>query len=71
MLPEADVYCDKALKQSPDNEEMKKLAKQIHQQKSENERREAEISKAVAAAKVRNFPNSIHANHEYHFFFLL
>lgn len=71
MLPEADVYCDNALKQSPDNEELKKLAKQIHQQKSENERREAEISKAVAAAKVRNFPNFIHANHEYQFFFLL
>lgn len=52
MLAEADVYCDKALKQSPDSEELKKLANQIHQQKSQNERREAEMSKAVAMAKV-------------------
>ncbi|XP_057804875.1 uncharacterized protein LOC131020197 [Salvia miltiorrhiza] len=51
LLDEARSYCEKGLQQYPDNEELKKLAKQIDVKKSEHERREAELSKAVAAAK--------------------
>lgn len=53
LLAEAKSYCNKALEQSPDNEELKKLANQIDLRTSEHERREAEVSKALAAAKVR------------------
>lgn len=49
---EAESYCQKGLEQFPDNEELNKLAKQIYLQKSEYELREAQISRAVAAAKV-------------------
>ncbi|KAI3455083.1 hypothetical protein Pfo_011746 [Paulownia fortunei] len=51
LLDEAKSYCQKGLQQSPDNEELKKLAKQIDVKKSENEHHEVEVSKAVAAAK--------------------
>ncbi|KAI5680032.1 hypothetical protein M9H77_01259 [Catharanthus roseus] len=51
LLAEAKSYCNKALEQSPDNEELKKLANQIDLRTSEHERREAEVSKALAAAK--------------------
>lgn len=51
LLDEARSYCEKGLQQSPDNEELKKLAKQIDVKKSEQERQEAEVFKAVAAAK--------------------
>lgn len=52
LLDEARSYCEKGLQQSPDNEELKKLAKQIDVKKSEKEQHETEVSKAVAAAKV-------------------
>ncbi|GMP90531.1 hypothetical protein CsSME_00041614 [Camellia sinensis var. sinensis] len=52
LLSEAKQYCEKGLQQSPDNEELRKLDRQIDSQKSEDERREAQISKAVAEAKV-------------------
>ncbi|XP_047971802.1 tetratricopeptide repeat protein 4 homolog [Salvia hispanica] len=51
LLDEARSYCEKGLQQSPDNEELKKLAKQIDAKKLEQERHEAEVSKAVAVAK--------------------
>ncbi|GMP90529.1 hypothetical protein CsSME_00041614 [Camellia sinensis var. sinensis] len=51
LLSEAKQYCEKGLQQSPDNEELRKLDRQIDSQKSEDERREAQISKAVAEAK--------------------
>ncbi|KAL0415617.1 UNVERIFIED_CONTAM: Tetratricopeptide repeat protein 4 [Sesamum latifolium] len=51
LMNEAKSYCEKGLQQSPDNEELKKLAKQIDVKISEQQQREAEVSKAVAAAK--------------------
>ncbi|KAK4436823.1 Tetratricopeptide repeat protein 4 [Sesamum alatum] len=51
LIDEAKSYCEKGLQQSPDNEELKKLAKQIDRNISEQQQREAEVSKAVAAAK--------------------
>ncbi|XP_052171096.1 uncharacterized protein LOC127787207 [Diospyros lotus] len=51
LLLEAKQYCEKALQQSPDNEELRKLAREIALQKSECERHGAEISMAVAEAK--------------------
>ncbi|KAL2482628.1 Tetratricopeptide repeat (TPR)-like superfamily protein [Forsythia ovata] len=51
LLNEAKSYCEKGLEQSPDNEELKKLAKQIDLKGSEHEQRQAEVSKAVEAAK--------------------
>lgn len=51
LLAEARSYCEEGLQQSPDNEEFKKLAKQIDLKISEIERREVEVSKAVAVAE--------------------
>ncbi|KAL3818529.1 hypothetical protein ACJIZ3_004434 [Penstemon smallii] len=51
LLDEAKSYCDKGLQTSPDNEEIKKLSKQIDMKKSEHEKRELEVSKALAEAK--------------------
>lgn len=51
LLAEAKGLCEKGLQHSSSNEELKKLAKQIDIQKSEMERREAEVSKAVSSAK--------------------
>ncbi|CAI9107528.1 OLC1v1006901C1 [Oldenlandia corymbosa var. corymbosa] len=51
LLTEASSYCDKGLEQSPENAELKKLASQIDLKKSEHERREAEVAKAVAGIK--------------------
>ncbi|KAL6584316.1 hypothetical protein OROMI_003605 [Orobanche minor] len=51
LLDEAKSYCGKGIQLSPDNEELKKLTKQINMKKSEHEQREVEVSKAVAAAK--------------------
>ncbi|XP_019165707.1 PREDICTED: tetratricopeptide repeat protein 4 homolog isoform X1 [Ipomoea nil] len=51
LLDEAKSYCEKGLEQSSSNDDLKKLAKQIDTLKYEQERREAEISKAIAAAK--------------------
>lgn len=54
LLDEAKSYCEKGIEQSSSTEDLKKLAKQIDNLKSEQERREAEVSKAIAAAKVYN-----------------
>ncbi|GAA0144892.1 hypothetical protein LIER_05215 [Lithospermum erythrorhizon] len=51
LLSEAKSYCEKGLEISPDNDELKKLAKQIDLKKAVQDRREAEVSKAVNAAK--------------------
>ncbi|PSR86399.1 Tetratricopeptide repeat protein [Actinidia chinensis var. chinensis] len=51
LLSEAKQYCEKGLQQSPDNEELRKLARQVDLRKSECERHEAQISKAVESAK--------------------
>uniref|UniRef100_A0A5B7BD12 Cns1/TTC4 wheel domain-containing protein n=1 Tax=Davidia involucrata TaxID=16924 RepID=A0A5B7BD12_DAVIN len=51
LLAEAKSYCEKGLELSPDNEELKKLSEQIDLQKSECEHHEAQVSKAVEAAK--------------------
>lgn len=52
LLAEAEVYCQKGLEQFPNNEELNTLAKQIYLKKSEDELREAQISRAVTTAKV-------------------
>ncbi|KAJ9169685.1 hypothetical protein P3X46_017847 [Hevea brasiliensis] len=51
MLDEAKSYCENGLKQDPNNEELKKLAKQINSLKMEHDKHEAEVSKAVSDAK--------------------
>ncbi|CAA2939139.1 tetratricopeptide repeat 4 homolog [Olea europaea subsp. europaea] len=51
LLNEAKSYCEKGLEQSPDNEELKKLSKQIDLKQAVHEQSLAEISKAVEAAK--------------------
>lgn len=51
LLDEAKSYCKKGLEISGDNDELKKLAKQIDLKKAEQDRREAEVAKAVTAAK--------------------
>ncbi|GKE68150.1 hypothetical protein Tco_1526222, partial [Tanacetum coccineum] len=50
-LVEAKDYCDKGLNQNSDNEELKKLKKQINSQILERKQREAQVSKALTAAK--------------------
>lgn len=52
LLAEAQSHCKKGLQLDPNNEELKKLGQQIDLKKSEQEKHEAEISKAVAQAKV-------------------
>ncbi|WMV47074.1 hypothetical protein MTR67_040459 [Solanum verrucosum] len=51
LLAEAKGLCEKGLQHSSSNEELKKLARHIDIQKSEMERRDAEVSKAVSTAK--------------------
>ncbi|XP_075519350.1 uncharacterized protein LOC142553180 isoform X1 [Primulina tabacum] len=51
LLDEAKVYCENGLCQSPANEELKRLLNQIEIKKSEQESREADISKTVATAE--------------------
>lgn len=51
LLTKAKSYCERGLEQSPDNDELKKLARQIDLRKAECERREAQVSKALTAAK--------------------
>ncbi|XP_059660193.1 uncharacterized protein LOC132306699 [Cornus florida] len=51
LLAGAKSYCEKGLEQSPDNEELKKLSIQVDLRKSESEHHDAQVSKAVAAAK--------------------
>lgn len=52
LLSEAEQYCEKGLRQSPENEELRKLARQIDLRKSERERHESEVSRAVVVAEV-------------------
>ncbi|XP_077252770.1 tetratricopeptide repeat (TPR)-like superfamily protein [Tasmannia lanceolata] len=51
LLSEASSFCQSGLDQFPSNEELKKLAMQTELRKSEIEHREAQLSKAAAAAK--------------------
>ncbi|KAG6787470.1 hypothetical protein POTOM_009110 [Populus tomentosa] len=51
LLVEAKSFSENGLKQDPDNEELKKLAKQINLVKMEHDKREAEVSKALSEAK--------------------
>lgn len=51
LLTEATAFCQAGLDQSGDNEDLKKLLKQINLKKSERENHEAEVAKAVAMAK--------------------
>uniref|UniRef100_A0A251TF13 Putative tetratricopeptide repeat (TPR)-like superfamily protein n=1 Tax=Helianthus annuus TaxID=4232 RepID=A0A251TF13_HELAN len=50
-LVEAKAFSEKGLDQDPDNEELKKLKKQIDSQISELQQREAQVSKALKTAK--------------------
>ncbi|KAJ0947843.1 putative tetratricopeptide-like helical domain superfamily [Helianthus annuus] len=50
-LVEVKAFCEKGLDQDPDNEELKKLKKQIDCQISELQQREAQVSKALKTAK--------------------
>ncbi|PIA40095.1 hypothetical protein AQUCO_02500072v1 [Aquilegia coerulea] len=51
LLTEAASFCQAGLEQSLNNEELKKLLKQINLRKSERENHEAQVAKAVAVAK--------------------
>ncbi|KAG5252290.1 tetratricopeptide repeat protein [Salix suchowensis] len=51
LLVEAKSFCENGLEQNPDNEELKRLAKQINLVKMELDKREAEVSKALSEAK--------------------
>ncbi|OVA02283.1 Tetratricopeptide TPR-1 [Macleaya cordata] len=51
LLTEAAEFCQRGLEQSPSNEELKKLVKQINSRISECENHEAQVSKAIATAK--------------------
>ena len=55
MLAEAREYCLKGLQFDPNNEDLKKLDRQIGLKISEKEKHEAEFSKAVAETKVWSF----------------
>ncbi|KAJ9564816.1 hypothetical protein OSB04_000782 [Centaurea solstitialis] len=50
-LVEAKTYCENGLDGNPDNEELKKLLKQIDSQISERQQHEAKVSKALTTAK--------------------
>lgn len=52
MLSEAKIYCGNGLENDPNNEDLKKLQKQIDMRKLEHEQREAKVSQAVKEAKV-------------------
>ncbi|KAJ7977154.1 tetratricopeptide repeat protein 4-like [Quillaja saponaria] len=51
LLAEAKSYCEQCLELDPENEELKKLSRQVDLQIFEHEQREAQVSKAVAEAK--------------------
>ncbi|KAK9726456.1 hypothetical protein RND81_05G216500 [Saponaria officinalis] len=51
FLKEATIYCERGLEVSPNNEDLKKLASQANAKLVEREKREAEASKALIAAK--------------------
>ncbi|KAI3678767.1 hypothetical protein L6452_38070 [Arctium lappa] len=50
-LVEAKTFCEKGLDRNPDNEELKKLLKQIDSQIFERQQHEAQVSKALKASK--------------------
>jgi len=54
MLAEAREYCLKGLQFDPNNEDLKKLDRQIGLKISEKEKHEAQVSKAAAETKVSN-----------------
>ncbi|KAL5712114.1 hypothetical protein ACHQM5_014315 [Ranunculus cassubicifolius] len=51
LLPEAESFSKAGLEQSANNEELKNLLKQVNLRKAEREDREAQVAKAVTAAK--------------------
>ncbi|KAM6565019.1 hypothetical protein CsatB_025017 [Cannabis sativa] len=51
LLSEAKSHCENGLKHDPDNQELKKLLRQINSLKFEQEQRQAQVSKAVGEAK--------------------
>lgn len=51
LLAEAKSFYENGLEHDPNNEELKKLAKQIDLRRLENEQREAQVSRAVSEAK--------------------
>ncbi|XP_028765591.1 tetratricopeptide repeat protein 4 homolog isoform X1 [Neltuma alba] len=51
LLAEAQSHCRNGLQLDPNNEELKKLGEQVDLKKAEEDKREAEVSKAVAGAK--------------------
>ncbi|XP_021893809.1 tetratricopeptide repeat protein 4 homolog isoform X2 [Carica papaya] len=51
LLNEAKSYCQAGLERDPSNQDLKKIARQVDSRKQEEERHEAEVSKAVANAK--------------------
>ncbi|KAJ3673242.1 hypothetical protein LUZ60_006616 [Juncus effusus] len=51
LLTEAESFCERGLKESPSNEEMKKLLSQINTQIKEQEQKMAKISQAISSAK--------------------
>ncbi|GMN50414.1 hypothetical protein TIFTF001_019570 [Ficus carica] len=51
LLSEAKSHCENGIKQDPDNQELKKLLRQIDSLKLEQEQREAQVSMAVSEAK--------------------
>lgn len=50
-LVEAKAFCEKGLNQDKDNEEVKKLKRQIESQISERQEHDAHVSRALSAAK--------------------
>lgn len=51
LLAEAQCHCQNGLQLDPNNEDLKKLGQQIDLKKAEQEKHEAELSKAVAETK--------------------
>ncbi|KAJ4826349.1 hypothetical protein Tsubulata_047442 [Turnera subulata] len=51
LLPEAKSYCEKGLNQDPDNDDLKKLNVKITALKLEQEKHQAQVSKALTEAK--------------------
>ncbi|XLS69057.1 hypothetical protein HN51_020080, partial [Arachis hypogaea] len=51
LLAEAQEYCRKGLKLDPNNEELKRLDRQIRTKISEKEKLEAEVSRAISEAE--------------------
>ncbi|KAI3865195.1 hypothetical protein MKW92_033362, partial [Papaver armeniacum] len=51
LFTEALEFCRRGLEHSPSNDELKKLEKQINSKILERENHNAQVSKAIAAAK--------------------